>query len=294
MSKRVYEIARELSLGMDEVMRRLREAGVEVNNHFAVVEDPVYERVFGDGQSGRATGTVTPVEADSASTGRRRAVIDASATTTFEDEKVISLRDILYVLRRRAWLIGLVIIIALGTSAGLTLVQAPQYQASVKMLVGQESGFVGETGNVQQLEDLTQTMAHAVRTKPVAEKVVRQQGLNLTPEALLGQLSAVQTPNTQFIQVDYRDTDPERARVVAEAVGVAFSERVAEVSPDASAVTATVWEPAEMPRQPISPDMRRNIAIGLGIGAMLGVGLAFLLEYAVYGKRKGEYEGNES
>src|ERR687890_1386235 len=54
MGKRVYEIARELSLETREVMARLKEAGVEVNNHFAVVEDPVYDRVFGDGQNGRA------------------------------------------------------------------------------------------------------------------------------------------------------------------------------------------------------------------------------------------------
>ncbi len=54
MGKRVYEIARELSLETREVMDRLKEAGVEVNNHFAVVEDPVYDRVFGDGQNGQA------------------------------------------------------------------------------------------------------------------------------------------------------------------------------------------------------------------------------------------------
>src|SRR4028118_296595 len=51
MSKRVYEIARERSLGTKEVMDRLKDAGVEVTNHFAVVDDPVYDRVFGDGGS---------------------------------------------------------------------------------------------------------------------------------------------------------------------------------------------------------------------------------------------------
>src|SRR5215217_5696013 len=92
-----------------------------------------------------------------------------SATTTFEDEKVISLRDILFVLRKRLWLIGLVIFIALGTTVGLTLMQPKEYQASVKILVGQESGFVTTTGNVQQLQDLTQTMAATLQTRPVAE-----------------------------------------------------------------------------------------------------------------------------
>src|SRR5215207_7240925 len=47
MSKRVYEIARELELESKEVISRLREAGIEVKSHSSSVEDPVYERVFG-------------------------------------------------------------------------------------------------------------------------------------------------------------------------------------------------------------------------------------------------------
>jgi translation initiation factor IF-2 len=62
MSKRVYEIAREKSLDSKEVIKRLREAGVEVNHHSATIEDPVYERVFGDGQNGQPNAEVTPTE----------------------------------------------------------------------------------------------------------------------------------------------------------------------------------------------------------------------------------------
>jgi translation initiation factor IF-2 len=51
MSKRVYEIAREQSLESKEVIRRLKEAGVEVKSHSSSVEDNVYERVFGAGHS---------------------------------------------------------------------------------------------------------------------------------------------------------------------------------------------------------------------------------------------------
>ncbi|MCA1849374.1 MAG: translation initiation factor IF-2 N-terminal domain-containing protein, partial [Actinobacteria bacterium] len=53
MSRRVYEIARELDLDTKEVIGRLNEAGVEVKHHSASVEDPVYERVFGDGADGQ-------------------------------------------------------------------------------------------------------------------------------------------------------------------------------------------------------------------------------------------------
>ena len=99
MGKRVYQIAREHDLGTKEVIKRLKDAGVEVKNHFAVVEDPVYDRVFGDGAATaaqaragnghtEAAGTERPAGEESGEPRRdrkggrkrRRVVIDASAT----------------------------------------------------------------------------------------------------------------------------------------------------------------------------------------------------------------------
>jgi translation initiation factor IF-2 len=112
MSRRVYEIARELDLDTKEVIGRLNEAGVQIKHHSASVEDPVYERVFGDGlegQNGRSEEQETEArearaEAEGSGHGasiaegpaeepvttptqekkekkRRRVVIDASATS---------------------------------------------------------------------------------------------------------------------------------------------------------------------------------------------------------------------
>ncbi|CAN5577942.1 translation initiation factor IF-2 [soil metagenome] len=50
MSKRVYEIAKELNLETKEVIGRLNEAGVDVKHHSATVDEPIFERVFGNGQ----------------------------------------------------------------------------------------------------------------------------------------------------------------------------------------------------------------------------------------------------
>jgi translation initiation factor IF-2 len=112
MSRRVYEIARELDLDTKEVIGRLNQAGIEVKHHSASVEDPVYERVFGDGadaqngrseaqeaevqeahtkaeRSGPGANIATAPAEDSVAAApqgkkekkRRRVVIDASATS---------------------------------------------------------------------------------------------------------------------------------------------------------------------------------------------------------------------
>ncbi len=60
MSKRVYEVARELDLHTKEVIRQLNDAGVEVKSHFAVVEDSLVERVFGDGPEGSGSDGAAP------------------------------------------------------------------------------------------------------------------------------------------------------------------------------------------------------------------------------------------
>ena len=54
MSKRVYEIAKDMDLDTKEIIEQLNDAGVEVKSHFATVDDPLYERVFGEGSEGAA------------------------------------------------------------------------------------------------------------------------------------------------------------------------------------------------------------------------------------------------
>jgi translation initiation factor IF-2 len=88
MSKRVYEIAREQSLANKEVIQRLKDAGVEVKSHSSSVDENVYERVFGEGETpnGRTEAQEAPAEEPVTvpqqgrpQKKRRRVVIDASA-----------------------------------------------------------------------------------------------------------------------------------------------------------------------------------------------------------------------
>lgn len=198
---------------------------------------------------------------------------------TTEDESVVSLKDALHIAQRRAWVILLSVIVVVGLAMGVNLMQMPQYEASVRILIGQESGIADDPANVQGLRDLTLTMTAAVDTRPVAEGVIQRLDLNTSPDKLLDNLSAEQVPDTQFIQVSYRDPDPQTAGSVANAVGEVFSDRIANISPDAGAVTATVWEQAAVPEEPASPNILRNVLLALMLGALIGIGLAALLEY---------------
>jgi capsular polysaccharide biosynthesis protein len=202
---------------------------------------------------------------------------------TEEEEYVLSLGDVFRVLRRRLWAILLVALACVGLAVGLSLAATPQYEGTVRILIGQReqggqaSGSLGS--DVQGLEQLTQTMVAAVDSEPVAEAVIRRLDLRTDPQDFLDNMTVQQVPNTQFIQVSYTDPSPENASRIANTIGEVFSNRVSEISPSANAVTATVWSQARVPDSPVSPNYLRNCVLALMIGLVLGVGLAFLLEY---------------
>lgn len=199
-----------------------------------------------------------------------------------EEEFIISIRDVFGVVWRRWWVILLAALLCAGAAYGYSATRTPLYQGSIKLLIGQKQvdGVAPSlASDVTGLQQITQTMAQAVATRPVAEAAAEQVDADTTPEAVLGGLTATQVETTQFIQVSYTDPDPRTASEVANAVGGAFSDQVSRVSPGASSVTATVWEEAVTPVTPISPMPVRNALIGLFLGLMIGVGLAFLLEY---------------
>lgn len=199
-----------------------------------------------------------------------------------QGEYSLSLKSFLGVIRRRVLMIALIAILSTGAAVGLSLLQAQVYEASTEIIVGQEQNSEMPSSlstDIMGLQQVTLTVAEAVDSRVVAEAVIKKMDLQTTPQAFLGSMSVEQVPETQFIQIYYLDSDPERAREVADTIAEVSSEQISEVSPNASAITATVWEPAVTPNVPVGPDIERNAVLALALGLMLGLALALLLEY---------------
>ena len=146
MSKRVYEIAREKSLDSKEVIKRLREAGVEVNHHSATIEDPVYERVFGDGQNGQPNAEATPTEpagatVEDAQNGRP----EASAVST--PRAPVEQQDPVTEARRSGRKRRRVVIDASATNRGASRTAATPAAAREEPKAAPVEEPVGETAN---------------------------------------------------------------------------------------------------------------------------------------------------
>jgi capsular exopolysaccharide synthesis family protein len=197
-----------------------------------------------------------------------------------EDRRVSPLREFLRIIWKRLWVIGVAVAVLTGLAVGLTLSLTPMYESSVKLLVGQDRGITETPSDVLGLQQLTVTMAEGVSSRRIAEDVIQQHDLQMTPtEFLEDRLSVEQIAATQYILVSYRDPDPQRAQLVANTIGEEFSQQVSEVSPRANAITATVWDRANLPQRPASPNLLLNVSLALFLGILLGTGLVFLLEF---------------
>jgi capsular polysaccharide biosynthesis protein len=172
------------------------------------------------------------------------------------------------------------IVLIAATVAAASLTETPRYEASSTLLIGQDKGIRGGMAlesRVEGLQQLTQTVAAATESRPIAEETIERLELSTTPDVFLERLKAEPIEATQFIELSYTDTDPRRARVVTNAVGDVLSERVSEVGQGDSRITAILWERAPIPEEPESPNPLRDGLLALVSGLLIFVGLAVAL-----------------
>ena len=218
---------------------------------------------------------------ESAGAEPRRNVSDQAA----KGENGLSITEFLRILRRRIWIVGVIMALVAGTTLTFSLLKTPEYEGSIMLLVGQAPPELSKEtpmppiADAFSLQQITRTMAEGVKSRPVAEDVIRQFNLSMTPQDFLQHVSVKQVQQTQYIEVTYTDPSPERAQQVANAIGDVFSDQVSDVSLTAQRLDVTVWARAETPDEPASPNPILNTLTALVLGLMLGTGLAFLLEY---------------
>jgi receptor protein-tyrosine kinase len=202
-----------------------------------------------------------------------------------ESEQGLDVRRYLGVLQRRRWIILSVTVLCAATAAFLSLaVITPLYRAETKIVVGQGNSLF-EPGAANAVQPFTATMSDLVQSNVVASRVVDSLELAETPESLLESVSVSINPQTAVLEVDVTDAQPAKARAIADEIGRVFSALVAErfgdgpVSTTGESVpplTATVWDPAHVDPEQVSPRPVRDIGLAIALGLILGVMAAFL------------------
>ncbi|MDF3297631.1 polysaccharide biosynthesis tyrosine autokinase [Streptomyces tropicalis] len=210
----------------------------------------------------------------------------------------MDLHGFLKALVRRWPTVLLCLVPTVGAALAVTFLSAPVYEARTQLFVATRSGEDSAQLNQGQSfsQARVQSYAAIVPTRQVTEPVVKELGLHTTPEELASQITAVAPLNTVLIDIAVRDTVPERAARIANAVAARFSavvERLetpkhrpgtarskshADDETTTSPVSLGVTETAVAPTHPVSPRPLLNLSAGVFGGLLLGAGSVVLRE----------------
>jgi len=196
-------------------------------------------------------------------------------------EETISLQELFKTIRKRLSLIAFITAIAITISGVISFtVLTPIYQASTQILVNQEKQDPS-TFNAQDIQtdlQLINTYNVIIKTSAILGKVIEELNLDITVGALSNQITVSSEQNSQVLAITVQDPDPKVAVDIANTTASVFQEEIQNLMNVDNVNVLAAAELGENP-SPIKPDPMLNMAIAAVIGLMLGVGLAFLLEY---------------
>lgn len=196
-------------------------------------------------------------------------------------EETISLQDLFKTLKKRLALIIVMIILAITISGVVSfLLLTPIYQSSTQILVNQEKTDATNF-NSQEIQanlQLINTYNVIIKSPAILSLVIEELDLDITTSALTEQITVNNAENSQVVNITVQDPDPKQAVDIANMTAAVFQTEIKNLMKVDNVSVLTPAILSDNP-SPVKPNPMLNMAIGAVIGLMLGVGIAFLLEY---------------
>lgn len=190
---------------------------------------------------------------------------------------------VLGLLRRR--LLPLLLCVVAGVGGGIAHGQTAQkvYQSSARLFMNIPAAQTTQEAlqGVQLSSQLLQSYADIVTSRTAAEDVKARLGLTTSVEAIQKKLSASTSTDTLILTVTGKDPDPVRAQQLAQTAAAVLNSTVQAIETNrnpSSAVQARVIDDAVVPTVPVSPRPIRDAVLGLILGLLGGLLLAFGLD----------------
>jgi capsular exopolysaccharide synthesis family protein len=118
-----------------------------------------------------------------------------------------------------SWLIVLATIVATVSSYWATSRMPRIYKTTTTLMVGQViQSDNPTTQDFWTSQQLAGSYVELVRRQPILEATVEALGLNMSWQVLAGQVSASAVAGTQLLQISVEDTDPQRAKILADEI----------------------------------------------------------------------------
>ena len=194
-------------------------------------------------------------------------------------EETIDLREYLAIIKKKAWIIAAITVVTTFVSAFLSFfVLSPVYEAKTTLIVNtdqkNDDTITGDEFSVTQR--LAVTYGEIIKSRTVLEPVIEKLGLVISYEALSKMVTVSPVKDTQIINISVQDTNPLKAKDIANSIPEVFTKEVKRIT---KANSVEVIDKAVEPLSPIKPNKLMNVLIAFVLGIMIGLFVVFLIEY---------------
>lgn len=199
----------------------------------------------------------------------------------------MELIDYFGIIQRRKWVVIITALFALIVAAIFAVTTPPTYSSTstIRVLTTKAGGADYIEYDIQYAERLMGTYVEIATSSPLMNELA-------TLVYRLPKFTTRIIPNTELIELTAEDPDPGLAQFSANKLAELLIAQSREIETgSASPVTIYVVEPADLPTMPSSPNMYLVMAMGLLLGIVGGIGLAFIfdnLDTRLYSKRQME------
>jgi capsular polysaccharide biosynthesis protein len=190
----------------------------------------------------------------------------------------VLLRDYFRILFKRGWIIALAAVITLASALGFSRTQTPVFRSTIYLNVIPARL---DWGLSQVIKMLMRNYAESIRSRQTMMEVIDRLQLDLTPDELRSKLTVDPIESDFLIQIDADDYDPLIARDVAQATAEVFVARtkVYMLEQDKRDRVEVSMRDYALPGRLHKPKWKLNALAGGVFGALVGVLIAFLLEW---------------
>lgn len=196
-------------------------------------------------------------------------------------EETVSLKELFQTLRKRIFLIISVTLIAMIVSGVVSyFVLTPEYKSSTQILINQakEDQSIYNYNEVQTNVQLISTYSVILKSAAILNEVKNDLQLNMSVSELNNKITVESAQNSQIMTISVTDSDPAIALEIANKTAEVFESEIVKIM-SVDNVTILPLASDQENQSPISPNPPINIAIAAVVGLLIGIGLAFLLEY---------------
>ncbi|MCY8232289.1 YveK family protein [Priestia endophytica] len=196
-------------------------------------------------------------------------------------EESINLRELFQTLKKHLLLISIITVILTAASGVVSyFFLTPIYQSSTQILVNQSKSEqqIYSPNEVQTNLQLINTYNVIIKSPAILDEVIKKENLEMTSGALNELISVSSEQDSQVVNVTVQHEDPQKAANIANAIATTFQSEIKTIMNVDNVSILTKAEISDNP-SPVKPNPILNMAIALVVGLMVGIGLAFLLDY---------------